>query len=451
MCPKDGCIKDFLRSSHLQHHIKSAHSDVREYLCQYEGCGKGFITRTRLKRHHASHEGREKFTCTANGCGQTFRKHNTLQKHIIAVHEGRKPFVCHVLNSEGRSCGAGFETASNLRIHEGTVHSGRIYSCTVCDGKIPIDIGAMAYAHTRVTFSTLSALQAHIRIDHPPTCQECGSTSKSSSELAIHIETHHTLMNVDQRRKHLCPEPGCGRSFTQKNNLVTHMNNFHLEHKTFVCGDIDLSTLSRIEGWDGSNACGQAMSTKGNLVEHIRTVHLGLQQSRKGRRKQMAANAKAFANQAYPSSMELLTGAGYVTGRDLECLISDCEYRFQRDYDLQRHLESHHRLAKPDMQLPRAGADPSLVRWRLDGSYYIANTAESDADGALSQQFADDCGSKDYFELLEEAAATGGAFWLGGEQQTDTDSMALPGWDSVGMDDVNMNQVCQDNEMLTLQ
>ena len=440
VCPNEGCTKDFLRSSHLQHHIKSAHSDVRDYVCEHEGCGKSFITGSRLKRHYAAHEGRQKFACTVDGCGQTFRKHNTLQKHLISIHEGRKAFTCQVLNDEGRPCGAGFETASNLKTHEGSVHSGRIYRCTVCDDNIPLNTDGISYDNERVTFPTLLALQAHIRVDHPPTCEECDSKFRSASDLAMHIDAQHATLEIDERRKHPCLEPGCGRSFTQKGNLVTHMKNFHSEDKAFVCGNVDLKTLTRIENWDGSNACGRSMSTKGNLVEHIRAVHLGLEPSRKARRKQKAADAKASASQAKPSTIKLLTGSGYEVGRSFECLLHDCDYRFQREYDLQRHLEHHHGLAELEIQMLRADADLSFIRQRLDGSYYMATTAEVDADRNLSRQFGNDGGFKDYFDELENSAAEGGDFWLGGGQQNEADMMESSDWDSMEMQGIDMNE-----------
>lgn len=418
-----GCAKDFLRSSHLQHHVKSAHSNARDYVCQYEDCGKRFVTGTRLKRHHATHEGRKEFACTAVGCGQKFRKHNTLQKHIISVHEGGKAYVCQVLDGQGKPCGAGFDAASKLERHEKSVHSDKIYYCTICNGDVLDRTKTALTQNEPVTFPNLLALQAHIRDQHPHTCQDCGTTYRHPYELAMHVEAKHEVIEVDKRRKYPCHEAGCGRSFTQKSNLVTHIKNFHLETKTFVCGHVDPKTLTLIEDWDGSDACGRTMSTKGNLIQHIRTVHLGLEPSHKARRKQKAANAKNSAKKVTSSAMELLTGSGYEHGRKLECLVQNCNYRFQRDYDLQRHLKSYHRLAELEIQMLHTKADP------FDGSCYVANAAELQADRVLSQQFGGDSGFHDYFEELEESAANGGPFWLGGEQEIDAGMMVAWEWD----------------------
>jgi len=351
----------------------------------------------------------------------------------MSAHEGKKPFVCQMLNSEGKPCGAGFETASHLKTHEGSVHSDNIYRCTACDEKSPYETDMTSDRTEHAIFPSLSELQEHIRAIHPPTCQECDKEFRCNAELAMHIESHHADLNVRERRKHVCLEPGCGRSFTQKGNLVTHMNNFHLESKVFVCGAVTLNSLTRIDKWDGSNACGRPMTTKGNLVEHIRTVHLGYEPSRKARRKQKAADAKACVSQATLSTMKLLTGSGYQVGRDFECLLRDCGYRFQREYDLQRHLENHHGLEELDTQSLPDAINPALIRPGLDGSYYMASPAEVDADKILSQQFGNSGDFEDYFEELEESAAVGGDFWLGSEQQADGLMVGLPELDPVEM------------------
>lgn len=268
----------------------------------------------------------------------------------------------------------------------------------------------------RVAFRSLPELHEHIRIAHPPTCRDCGKNFRCTAELAMHIESQHADMGLSERRRYPCLEPDCGRSFTQKGNLVTHMNYFHLESKAFVCGTVDLNTLTRIDNWNGSNACGRPMTTKGNLVEHIRTVHLGLEPSRKTRRKQKAADAKAAASQATSSTVNLLTGFGYEVGRDFQCKLDHCPHRFQKEYDLRRHMDNYHGLGKLDTQSPEGEMGPAFTPPSSIEPYCVAGSAEVDADTNLSQQFSNSGDFEDYFEDLEESAAMGGDFWLGAEQ-----------------------------------
>lgn len=248
---------------------------------------------------------------------------------------------------------------------------------------------------------------------HPPTCEVCGSQFSKPSELALHAEIH--IAGSKERRKYPCLEPGCGKSFTQKSNLVTHINDFHVEHKTFVCGEVDPRTLTRIENWDGSDACGRSLSSKGNLIQHIRTVHLRLEPSRKAGRKQKAASVKASTSDRASSTMDLLTGKGYDVGRKLECQVEGCDYRFRKEYDMHRHLDIYHGLTRSEMQLTQAHADFPIVRRCLDGSYYMANAAEDEADRHLSQQFGNL--DRDDFDGLEDSTMQAGASWMSEEAQ----------------------------------
>ncbi|KAF3347573.1 hypothetical protein VdG2_04295 [Verticillium dahliae VDG2] len=70
-CTHDGCDKTYREEKHLRQHVKGSHSQERSYVCTTEDCGKSFLTATRLRRHQES-----------------FRKHNTLQRHIRAEHQG---------------------------------------------------------------------------------------------------------------------------------------------------------------------------------------------------------------------------------------------------------------------------------------------------------------------------------------------------------------------------
>ncbi|KAA8898477.1 hypothetical protein TRICI_006539, partial [Trichomonascus ciferrii] len=44
-----------------------------------------------------------------------------------------------------------------------------------------------------------------------------------------------------------------------------------------------------------------------------------------------------------PTMIERITGTGYAdTGREIECMVQGCPYRFARQYDLRRHIASAH-------------------------------------------------------------------------------------------------------------
>lgn len=412
VCPRKPCTKDFLRQSHLKHHIKSAHSDVRDYVCDWEGCGKSFITATRLKRHRAAHEGREKHKCVTFGCGQTFRKHGTLQRHVLTVHEGRKAYQCELKAEDGTVCAQGFDTLGKLQAHGGRVHGGKRFWCSMCTSDATMEYSSEdqpAYENF-AAFSTYAKLQEHIKIEHPPTCDMCSLVCNSQRDLKRHIEVRHENSGLDDRKTHICPEPDCSRAFTKKGNLNVHIQSAH-KAKKYVCGRLDLETLNRIEGWDGLNACGKGLSTKGSLENHIRTVHMGLGIRRLKSTKKSRSNS-ARRQHGLDMNLMKLTGVGYeeYSGRQIACVIPDCDFRFSRSYDLQIHLESRHGLSED--QATASVIDAGKIPEHLgDGHDHggLSDDLMHDSDPNALQTMLPQAHSSIY----EEDIIHGGPFWVG--------------------------------------
>ena len=282
------------------------------------------------------------------GCGETFRKHTTLQKHVIIVHEGEDPFVCRTRDEEGRECSAGFDTEGKLNSHIGRVHGEKRFLCTICPPIGDVNDPGISHENREATFSTHAALQAHFASEHPPTCTDCGMQCTSQGALKSHIEVIHGGFDIDERKIHICQEPSCGRGFTKRGNLNAHIQICHIG-KRFVCGEIDLKSLNRIGDWDGSDACGEALKSKANLEKHIRGVHLGLEPSGKAKKKDLRSLPRPL-NQV--SAITRLTGSGYETDsrRGICCLIQGCSHRFTREYDLEIHLQSQHHLSDFEIQ-----------------------------------------------------------------------------------------------------
>lgn len=359
-----------------------------------------------MRRHSAVHEGQDKFRCQVAGCGQSFRKHGTLNKHVTVVHEGKKPYICKLLDEEGVSCGAGFQSAGMLKSHEGRVHGSTRFYCMVCSPEGPENDDTGGPNVDGKGFSTYAALQTHVGSEHPPTCLDCGLRCSSNRELKVHIEIHHGL-DLDERRTHVCPEDGCGRAFTKKGNLNVHIQTVH-EGKRVVCGSIDLSALHEIGGWDGSDACGRAFTSKLSLKEHIRSAHLGLDHARKRKSKGTdSSQTNGTSRKKATSSLLWLTGSGYEheSGRGMACVFSYCDYRFMREIDLQSHLELYHgmaRLAIPE--LLRTG-ERFVERQTFNGSSVLATTQDLEAEVALNMQFGHGDGMEDVQETLREEAS----------------------------------------------
>jgi general transcription factor IIIA len=295
-CPH--CPKDFLRDSHLKHHVKSAHSDIRDYTCSYSRCGKSFATGTRLRRHEATHAGHDKYRCTGyDVCSQTFRKKETLNKHILQAHQQTNLFPCTEINSKtGEPCKKSFDTARKLKTHKQAMHDPTKFSCSIC-----VQAQTMAYRDPSTTdilstssspcFTSYAALRKHMDAEHPPTCSHCSLKFTTPKELARHIELVHNIVDPEllpQEEAHECPYDGCGRTFSKKGNLNVHVRTVHEKRRDFVCGQTEVS-LTEISSEVEVVGCGRDFTSKGSLEEHIRTAHLGMQARRVERNKKRKA------------------------------------------------------------------------------------------------------------------------------------------------------------------
>lgn len=297
-CPR--CPKDFLRDSHLKHHVKSAHSEVRDYLCSHSGCGKSFATGTRLRRHEATHSGEDKYRCSDYAdCNQTFRKKETLNRHILQAHQQAKPFQCTEVDATtGDDCKKTFDTADKLKSHQRSMHDPTKFSCTIC-----VQAQTMAYRdptnikdEALAYFSTYAALKRHVDSAHPPTCAHCSLLFKTMKELSRHVELVHDIVDpnsLPREEPHKCSYADCDRSFSKKGNLSVHVRTVHEKRRDFVCGQTEVC-LPEIPGDVELVGCGRDFTSKSTLEEHIRTAHLGMQAKRVERnRKRQAEKQEA--------------------------------------------------------------------------------------------------------------------------------------------------------------
>ncbi|KAL6881907.1 hypothetical protein HDV57DRAFT_83461 [Trichoderma longibrachiatum] len=89
-CDEPGCNQSFDQPHKLKHHQRY-HS--KDHKCPYDGCGKGFGTKTHLQRHiNDRHEKKKKFHCSVAGCdysragGKAFPRKDNWKRHMIKIH-----------------------------------------------------------------------------------------------------------------------------------------------------------------------------------------------------------------------------------------------------------------------------------------------------------------------------------------------------------------------------
>jgi hypothetical protein len=159
----------------------------------------------------------------------------------------------------------------------------------------------------------------------------------------------HGDVSLEERKVFPCTVEGCDRSFTKKGNLTVHIRTVHHGEKRFGCGETDLSSSKKVEGWDGLG-CGKRYGSKLALEEHIRTAHLGYQNAKAERRQRLGLDNSSGG--AHISTLAALTGQGYAeeTGRHIPCFYDSCEHRFHRDYDLWVHMTAKHGCSEDEVQ-----------------------------------------------------------------------------------------------------
>ncbi|XP_055707621.1 transcriptional repressor protein YY1-like [Phlebotomus papatasi] len=109
-CPIVHCNKVFEQHSAMKKHIRT--HGPRRYKC--EECHLSFVESSKLKRHQLVHTGEKNFLCDFEGCGKRFSLSFNLKTHR-RIHTGFRPFKCIM-----PGCTRSFTQSTNLKAHLNT-------------------------------------------------------------------------------------------------------------------------------------------------------------------------------------------------------------------------------------------------------------------------------------------------------------------------------------------
>ncbi|KAL3428096.1 zinc finger protein [Phlyctema vagabunda] len=435
MCTYEGCDKAYFEQKHLTSHVKGSHVQERSYACDWEDCKKCFLTATRLKRHKEAHAGHERFRCTAfPPCTQTFRKHQTLQRHIRADHLNESPFPCTYVNPiTNEQCDSGFDAASKLKRHKDQVHGNILkFICEECSSESDI------HGHpVPVAFGTKAKLQAHLKSSHA-NCHFCEYKFSSQRELQKHIETLHSGTSLEERKNIACTYLDCDKKFTKQSNLNAHIKTAH-KGQRFICGEVDLSQNMDLVGFMNVNGCGKDFVAKSNLEDHVRTAHLGMpsliNRNRKSGDEESCQAGKQKREKL--SVIDEILGTKYDERRSIPCIISTCAHKFMRDYDLQIHVRSKHRLSTPEVEELELALN---LNQALAAEVKQEDQVPGFDDGVELDALY---GTTDLDWEMQRRALEGTPFWVGAEEGVEEDELLGGEW---MQDEIEMRKLI-DQEM----
>lgn len=271
------CDRAFFRDSHLKRHILS-HSNEKPFKCSV--CGKGVQTSQHLKRHEITHT--KSFKCEYSDCSEAFYKHQQLRHHIQSVH--LKTLTC-------KECGKTFPRPYRLANHMSKHHGeSPAYQCT--------------FPGCYLNFKTWSALQLHVKTDHPKlTCTICGKGCVGKEGLKMHLMIHDDEKAIKRWK---CAE--CTDDFLKKDELLSHCTEVH--------GFIPAS-LQDFKKTDNEFPLYRSQSPLASSAKLQNFISAG------------------------GSATDLLFNSVSAPLKNIPCSFKTCTRMFRRDYDLQRHLEWH--------------------------------------------------------------------------------------------------------------
>lgn len=114
------CEKMYDKKTSLQYHLKTKHSDDRQFKCTF--CNKAFAIKSDFVRHSRIHTNDKRYICSV--CGKKFTDRSTHLKHE-RIHSGSKPYQCTICS---KSFGYSFVLKNHLLTHTGE----KDFDCPMC-------------------------------------------------------------------------------------------------------------------------------------------------------------------------------------------------------------------------------------------------------------------------------------------------------------------------------
>lgn len=276
-----------------------------KYICTQDGCAKRYAKPCLLKEHMRTHFALKPHVCTL--CDKSFTRERNLSAHMVSHKEDRS-FIC-------ASCGKTFKTRQHLVQHEET-HTP-LYFCP--------------YEECKKGFRRKAEIRGHLRKDHldskPYECSidGCNDRFKTKRQLTKHENTVHS-----EFPKYHCGEATCDAQFHTFDELFVHLKS----HRRLHSNSLPVKrTASSVFSSDDSVE---------PIIEYMPESPVSPSSPETSSSHPVSPSGKKNLR---PSLIDLISGdrKSYVESRKIPCSAPNCQFRFQRQYDLERHMASVHR------------------------------------------------------------------------------------------------------------
>lgn len=229
-CATESCTRIYSNQSHLNRHIRSAHSvkpkdSIVTIPCQQADCTKIFGNIATAQRHYKQqHSTGPQKRQQCDLCTESFHRKDQLRRHRFK-HTGEYPYHC-------KQCKTGFFNQRSFQRHSNSQHAvSRSYRCSLCS----------------IDFEKWSQLVQHRREQHLPQCSKCQKEFSTITNLHLHMAVHD-----GDRPVYACKFDKCARFYYSLKNLYAHERSKH-------------GTASRFE----CDLCNAKLSTKQKITNHL--------------------------------------------------------------------------------------------------------------------------------------------------------------------------------------
>ena len=243
------CNNSFRTKQNLNKHIAAVHELKKPFLCQF--CSKEFARKEKLKQHVLTvHEKLKLFQCSI--CNHKTGDKGNMKRHINARHEGLDVEIIYVGEKNYKCYNCDFKTdiKGDLNKHFHEVHYGKQnVHCEICNVSVE-----NLKLHQKSRGHKIEILNKNVPVQLKSKKRiEKSDNDKIMESTNIDVSTDETLL-MPKNELQNCTL--CNDSFRTKSNLNRHIDAVHKLKKQFEC-----------------KICDAKFTRNRNLKEHITIFH----------------------------------------------------------------------------------------------------------------------------------------------------------------------------------